>query len=252
MDQALDDLREEIESIDCGLLRLWEKRMYTAVKVGVYKRNNELPVFDAEREKQLWFNWQQQLDEDNADLAALMFQANTAAAKLRQDRICRAEQPNIYLIGMPGCGKTAAGQEAAKRLGRGFCDLDSLICASLGRSKEQIASKGGEDQYHRMETALLSALAAEPAGTIVATGDGIVLTPLNISLMRASGAMILIEQDYIEPEDPQEEGCPWCADTERWNELWGQRHSLYRGAAAATVQGGSSDDTAAQIVELLD
>ncbi|MBQ1343339.1 MAG: chorismate mutase, partial [Firmicutes bacterium] len=39
MDQALDDLREEIESIDCGLLRLWEKRMYTAVKVGVYKRN---------------------------------------------------------------------------------------------------------------------------------------------------------------------------------------------------------------------
>lgn len=252
MDQALDDLREEIESIDCGLLRLWEKRMYTAVKVGVYKRNNDLPVFDAEREKQLWFNWQQQLDEDNADLAALMFQANTAAARLRQDRICRAERPNIYLIGMPGCDKTAAGQEAARRLGRGFCDLDALICGALGRNKEQIVADGGEEQFHGMETALLSALAAQPAGTIVATGDGAVLSPLNLSLMRASGAMILIEREKVEPEELQKDSCPWCADTVRWNELWRQRAALYRSAAAATVKGGRIDDTAAQIVDLLE
>ena len=252
MDQALDDLREEIESIDCGLLRLWEKRMYTAVKVGVYKRNNDLPVFDAEREKQLWFNWQQQLDEDNADLAALIFQANTAAARLRQDRICRAERPNIYLIGMPGCGKTAAGEEAARLLNRGFCDLDGLVCAALGRSFEQIVAGGGEEQYHAMETALLSALAAQPAGNIVATGDGVVLSPLNLSLMRASGAMILIERDSVEQEDLQIEGCPWCADAGRWQELWQQRAALYRSAAAATVSGGSIDDTAERIVELLE
>ena len=252
MDQALDDLREEIESIDCGLLRLWEKRMYTAVKVGVYKRNNELPVFDAEREKQMWFNWQQQLDEDNADLAALIFHANAAAAKLRQDRICRVERPNIYLIGMPGCGKTEAGQEAACRLGRGFCDLDALVCGALGRSKEQIVAEGGEEQYHSMETALLAALAAEPTGTIVATGDGVVLSPLNISLMRASGAIILIEPDSADQEELQREDCPWCPDTACWNELWQQRAALYRGVAAATVKVGRSDDTATRIVDLLE
>lgn len=252
MDQALDDLREEIESIDCGLLRLWEKRMYTAVKVGVYKRNNDLPVFDAEREKQLWFNWQQQLDEDNADLAALIFHANTAAARLRQDRICRVERPNIYLIGMPGCGRTAAGEEAARRLNRGFCDLDALVCAALGRSFEQIVAEGGEEQYHSMETALLSALAAQSAGNIVAAGDGVVLSPLNLSLMRASGAMILIERDSVEQENLQIEGCPWCADAGRWQELWQQRAALYRSAAAATIAGGSIDDMAARIVELLE
>ena len=252
MDQALDDLREEIESIDCGLLRLWEKRMYTAVKVGVYKRNNELPVFDAEREKQLWFNWQQQLDEDNADLAALIFQANTAAARLRQDRICRAERPNIYLIGMPGCGKTASGEEAAKRLGRGFCDLDALVCGALGRSKQQIAAEGGEEQFHGMETALLAALASQPTGCIVATGDGVVESPLNLSLMRASGAMILIERDGVDREELLKEDCPWCADTERWQELWQQRAALYRGAAAAVVSGGRTDETAARIAKLLE
>ena len=70
--------------------------------------------------------------------------------------------------------------------------------------------------------------------------------------MRASGAMILIEQDSADQEELQKEGCPWCPDTARWNELWQQRAALYRGAAAAAVQGGGSDDTAAQIVELLD
>ena len=252
MDQALDDLREEIESIDCGLLRLWEKRMYTAVKTGVYKRDHGIAVFDPEREKQLWFNWQQQLDEDNADLAALIFQANTAAAKLRQGQICRTRKPNIYLIGMPGCGITAAGREAARRLGRGFCDLDQLISAAFGKSIEQMLADDGEETFRARETAVLSALAAQPAGTIVATGDGAVLSPLNQSLMRTSGAMILIHRPAPDEDELKNEACPGCSDPVRWQEVWQQRKSIYESAAAATITGEKTDYMAARIVDLLE
>ena len=252
MDQSLDDLREEIESIDCGLLRMWEKRMYAAVKTGVYKRDHDISIYDAEREKQLWFNWQQQLDEDNADLAALLFQANTSTAKLRQSQICRNRQPNIYLIGMPGCGKKEAGREAARHLGRGFCDLDKLICAAFGRSVEEMLTEDGEEVYRVRETAILSALASQPAGTIVATGGGVVLNPLNMSLMRTSGAMILIHRQAVDADDLKDEICPECADPERWQEIWRQREPVYRTAAAATVTGDTAEDMAAQIVDLLE
>lgn len=252
MDQALDDLREEIESIDCGLLRMWEKRMYAAVKTGVYKRDHGMSVYDAEREKQLWFNWQQQLDEDNADLAALLFQANTAAAKLRQSQICRNRQPNIYLIGMPGCGKKEAGREAARRLGRGFCDLDQLISAAYGRSIAEMLTEDGAETFRARETAILSALAAQPAGTIVATGDGVVLTPLNLSLMRTSGAMILVYRPAVDADVLKGEVCSERTDPELWLELWRQREPVYRTAAAATVTGENADEIAAQIVDLLE
>ena len=252
MDQSLDDLREEIESIDGGLLRMWEKRMYAAVKTGVYKRDHDLDIYDAERENQLWFNWQQQLDEDNADLAALLFQANTATAKLRQSQICRTRQPNIYLIGMPGCGKTEAGREAARRLGRGFCDLDRLINTAYGSDIQQMVADIGEEAFLSRETTMLSALAAQPGGTIVATGDGAVLSPLNLSLMRASGAMVYVYRPAPDADTLSEERLPWCADSERWQELLKERESLYRTAAAATVTGDSIDEIAARIVDLLE
>lgn len=244
MDQALDDLREEIESIDCGLLRLWEKRMYTAVKVGVYKRDHDIAVFDPEREKQLWFNWQQQLDEDNADLAALIFHANTAAARLRQGQICRTRQPNIYLAGLQDSGVIAAGQEAARRLGRGFCDTEQALAAMYGCPVSQMLEQGGEELAGARETALLSALAAQPAGLIVAARAEAALSPLNVSLMRASGAIIMVQLTSagpsVSPLDKETAG------------LWQQRESFIRSAAAAEVCGSSADELAAQIVELLE
>lgn len=236
MDQAVDDLREEIESIDCGLLRLWEKRMYTAVKMGVYKRNNGLDIYDSEREKQLWFNWQQQLDEDNADLAALIFQANTAAARLRQSQICGKRQPNIYLIGHSGCPKAEAGLIAARRLNRGFCDMEQLLCTAYGCTLELMREQGGEDVLRSRETALLAALASQPGGLIVSTEAGILSSPLNASLMRASGAMIWVRY----PEAGSDAAEPPVSD------------QVYRSAAAAEVSGSTAEELAGQIADILE
>jgi monofunctional chorismate mutase len=49
----LDELRLEINQIDEEMLALFEKRMVVAKQIGLYKKENNLPVLDQSREKQL-------------------------------------------------------------------------------------------------------------------------------------------------------------------------------------------------------
>ena len=45
------NLRKEIDRIDTELLNLFEQRMDCVKKIGAYKKENNLPLKDAEREK---------------------------------------------------------------------------------------------------------------------------------------------------------------------------------------------------------
>ena len=50
---SLEDYRKEIDSIDRELIALFEKRMNVAIKVGEYKKERNLPVFNAKREEEV-------------------------------------------------------------------------------------------------------------------------------------------------------------------------------------------------------
>ena len=47
----LDDLRFEIDAIDEELIELFIKRMGVSLKIAEYKKENNLPVLDAARER---------------------------------------------------------------------------------------------------------------------------------------------------------------------------------------------------------
>jgi len=49
----LEDYRREIDSIDRELIALFEKRMNVAIKVGEYKKERNLPIFNAKREDEV-------------------------------------------------------------------------------------------------------------------------------------------------------------------------------------------------------
>lgn len=49
----LEDYRKEIDSIDRELIALFEKRMNVAIKVGEYKKERNLPIFNAKREEEV-------------------------------------------------------------------------------------------------------------------------------------------------------------------------------------------------------
>lgn len=49
----LELLRKKIDEIDSELCKLFEQRMEIAKKIGEYKKNNNLNVLDASREKEV-------------------------------------------------------------------------------------------------------------------------------------------------------------------------------------------------------
>ena len=46
-----EELRNEIDQIDRQLVQLFEKRMEVSTEIAAYKLANEIPVLDAQREK---------------------------------------------------------------------------------------------------------------------------------------------------------------------------------------------------------
>ena len=50
MAKDIKKLREKIDSIDAQILKLYEERMDVVRDIGAYKIENNLPIYDAERE----------------------------------------------------------------------------------------------------------------------------------------------------------------------------------------------------------
>ena len=79
------------------------------------------------------------------------------------------------MIGMMGCGKSAAGPLLAQLLGRKFIDLDLVIVTEARQTIEQIFRDHGEDHFRLAEARQL-ALACRLKGKIIACGGGVVLS----------------------------------------------------------------------------
>lgn len=97
---------------------------------------------------------------------------------------------NLILTGFMGTGKTAAGQEVARRLGRQFVDMDVLIETREGRTITDIFGQG-ESRFRQLEAALCHELAAK-TGLVIATGGGALVSELNLSIMTASGPVVCL------------------------------------------------------------
>jgi shikimate kinase len=78
----------------------------------------------------------------------------------------------IYLIGMPGSGKTTLGRQLAEALLLLFVDLDREIEKHEGKSISQIFAEQGEDYFRQLESRLLAEWASSTKGFVMATGGG--------------------------------------------------------------------------------
>lgn len=105
-----------------------------------------------------------------------------------------AEARNVYLVGMPGAGKTTIGRQLARRLGRTFRDLDHEIEASTGVGIPIIFEFEGESGFRKRESEML-ALLASASGQVVATGGGAVLRPENREAMKRSGVVVYLSAE---------------------------------------------------------
>ena len=99
----------------------------------------------------------------------------------------------IYLIGMPGCGKTSLGSRAARELGLPFTDLDQWIEKQAGKTITEIFAEYGEAAFRRMETGALVNLTWQQPGLIM-LGGGAAMTEVNRRIMRSWGSVILLDR----------------------------------------------------------
>lgn len=106
---------------------------------------------------------------------------------------------NIYLIGMPGCGKTTIGRATGKKIEKNFSDIDSNIEKSQNMKIKHIFKRFGENHFRKLESMELKK-ASLCSDTIVSCGGGIVLDTENIKVMKETGTIVFInvELEYLE------------------------------------------------------
>lgn len=88
----------------------------------------------------------------------------------------------IALIGMPGSGKTSVGRRLAEKLGREWCDTDTLIEQTEGKTIPELFDAFGEAGFRIKETAAVDL--ATRRGGVISCGGGVVVTPGNVELLR--------------------------------------------------------------------
>jgi shikimate kinase len=98
---------------------------------------------------------------------------------------------NIFLVGMPGAGKTTIGRTLAKRLNMTFADSDKELMARTGVSIATIFEIEGEAGFRVRESVTLAEL-VQRDGLVLATGGGTVLAPENRRLLNENGTVIYL------------------------------------------------------------
>jgi shikimate kinase len=105
--------------------------------------------------------------------------------------------PNIFLIGMPGAGKTTVGKALAKQLALRFVDADKELVSRTGVSIATIFEIEGEPGFRAREVELISKLVLE-RGIVLATGGGAILDANNRKSLRQHGAVVYLQAELAE------------------------------------------------------
>ncbi|HVO44176.1 MAG TPA: shikimate kinase [Aggregatilineales bacterium] len=99
---------------------------------------------------------------------------------------------NIILCGFMGTGKSTVGRAVAAQIGWRFIDTDHLIERRTGRSVSRIFEEDGEPAFRAIEARLCTELAVW-RDVVIATGGGIVLSPVNRANLVRAGMVICLE-----------------------------------------------------------
>lgn len=148
---------------------------------------------------------------------------------------------HIFLIGMPGCGKSCLGRRVALKLQLPYLDTDNYLTERTGMDTAQIFEIFGEKAFRDGETRLLRELINARPG-IISTGGGLALRPENQKLMKNHGLIVLIDRPLEDiMVDIRAEKRPLLAQKgkEEIERIYHERWPIYAGVADVRLDNGN-------------
>ena len=149
---------------------------------------------------------------------------------------------SVFLVGLPGSGKSTVGRQLARRLGLPFVDSDQVIEQRIGSSIRAFFDREGEAAFRDLESEVIDDVTGGPQA-VVATGGGAVLRPGNRACLHDRGCVVYLRST---PEDlfrrlrnDRHRPLLQVADPlVRLKDLYAQRHPLYAETAHFAIDTG--------------
>ncbi len=98
---------------------------------------------------------------------------------------------NLYLVGMPGAGKSTVGKALARKFDLPFIDADHEIFKHTGVAIRTIFELEGEAGFRQRESQIIRELSARQ-GILLATGGGAILKVENRDRLKQTGTVVYL------------------------------------------------------------
>ena len=151
---------------------------------------------------------------------------------------------NIYLIGMPGCGKSSIGKIISQKLNLKHIDADEYLENKYSKTIPQIFALNGEEDFRKKESAVIKELSGM-SDLLVSTGGGVVEKEINKSVMKKSGTIVFI---HTTPENILKNsnlsGRPLLKDKTRIYDIYKARINLYKDFADIIIDNNTDIESA--------
>lgn len=103
----------------------------------------------------------------------------------------------LFLVGMPGCGKSHFGRMLAQHLKYTFIDLDTCIEDAFGTTIFEFITAEGEAAFRLVERDVLrKEIANSDRNMVVATGGGCPCYEHNLEFMKQNGVVIWLKESH--------------------------------------------------------
>ncbi len=105
---------------------------------------------------------------------------------------------HIFLIGMPGSGKSTLGKKLSNKLNCPFIDIDQEIEKQHGKTIAELFNLEGEDFFRKLESEKLTEITTvKLQPSVVSLGGGTPCYHNNIDLITKTGLVIYLKTDAI-------------------------------------------------------